>query len=145
MRASSKLRSPFREEVEGERFAPDTPSAPRLARGGAAGRGRPGPEGTPTGGPPHHLGHGSDLEFRPAIYCKVVPISKSLYSVHPSVAANQKWIASLKEKTGRSLDEWLKLVKKSGPPTENELRAWLKSQQGLATMSAWWIAEYAGG
>ena len=74
-----------------------------------------------------------------------MPIPKSLYSVHPSVAANQKWIASLKEKTGRSLEEWLKLVKKSGPPTENELRAWLKSEHGLATMSAWWIAQHAGG
>jgi hypothetical protein len=61
------------------------------------------------------------------------------------VAANQKWIASLKEKTGRSLEEWVKLVKKSGPPTENERRAWLKSEHGLATMSAWWIAEHAGG
>jgi hypothetical protein len=74
-----------------------------------------------------------------------VPIPKSLYGVHPSVAANQKWIASLKEKTGRSLEEWLKIVKKSGPSTENERRAWLKSEHGLATMSAWWIAEYAGG
>jgi hypothetical protein len=83
--------------------------------------------------------------IRPAIYCKVVPTPKSLYSVHPSVAMNQKWIASLKEKTGRSLEEWLKLVKKSGPPTENERRAWLKSEHGLATMSAWWIAEHAGG
>jgi hypothetical protein len=61
------------------------------------------------------------------------------------VAANQKWIASLKEETGRSLEEWLKLVKKSGPPTGAERRAWLKSEHGLATMSAWWIAEYAGG
>ena len=81
------------------------------------------------------------------IYCKVVPTAKtrSLYSVHPSVAMNQKWIATLKDKTGRSLEEWLKLVKKSGPPAENERRAWLKSEHGLATMSAWWIAEHAGG
>ncbi len=58
---------------------------------------------------------------------------------------NQKWIASLKEKTGRSLEEWMKVVRKSGPPTDNERRAWLKSEHGLATMSAWWIAEHAGG
>jgi hypothetical protein len=57
----------------------------------------------------------------------------------------QKWAASLKEKTGRSLEEWLKLVKKSGPATGNEHRAWLKSEHGLPPMSAWRIAELAGG
>ena len=30
----------------------------------------------------------------------------------------QKWIAELKQKTGRSLDEWLKFIKKEGPLTE---------------------------
>jgi Domain of unknown function (DUF5655)/Domain of unknown function (DUF4287) len=58
---------------------------------------------------------------------------------------NQKWIASLKEKTGRSLEEWLKLVKKSGPPTEEDRRDWLKNDNGLPTMSAWRIAELADG
>ena len=57
----------------------------------------------------------------------------------------QKWVADLKEKTGRSLDEWLNLVKKSGPPTEKERREWLKSEHGLGTNSAWWIAERAEG
>src|SRR5215471_13777290 len=71
--------------------------------------------------------------------------SKSLYSVHPGVLMTQKWVATLKEKTGRSLEEWLKLVKKSGPPTEKERREWLKSEHGLPTNSAWCIAERAGG
>jgi hypothetical protein len=57
----------------------------------------------------------------------------------------QKWAATLKEKTGRPLDEWVKLVRKHGPVTENERRAWLKSEHGLPTMSAWRIAEFAGG
>ena len=56
----------------------------------------------------------------------------------------RKWVATLKEKTGRSIEEWLQLVGKSGPPTENERRAWLKSEHGLPTMSAWRIAECAG-
>jgi hypothetical protein len=51
----------------------------------------------------------------------------------------------LKEKTGRSRDEWLKLVKKSGPPTEKERREWLKSAHGLGTNIAVWIAEKAEG
>ena len=57
----------------------------------------------------------------------------------------QKWVASLKERTGRSIEEWLKLVKKSGPSTEKERREWLKSEHGLPTNSAWWIAERACG
>ena len=34
----------------------------------------------------------------------------------------QKWVADLKAKTGRSLDEWLALVKKSGPTGDRERR-----------------------
>jgi hypothetical protein len=52
---------------------------------------------------------------------------KSIYGVHPGVLMTQKWIAELKQKTGRTLDEWLKLIKKEGPPTEKERRDWLKT------------------
>ena len=44
--------------------------------------------------------------------------TKTLYSVHPGIQMVQKWVATLKEKTGRSLDEWLALIKKSGRKTE---------------------------
>ena len=71
--------------------------------------------------------------------------TKSVYSVHPGVLMTRKWVATLKEKTGRSLDEWLELVKKSGPATEKERRDWLKKEHGLGTNSAWWIAERAEG
>ena len=70
---------------------------------------------------------------------------KSIYGVHPGVLTTQKWIAELKQKTGRSLDEWLKLIKQAGPPTENERRDWLKSKFGLGTNSAWWLAERSFG
>jgi len=70
---------------------------------------------------------------------------KNLYSVHPGVEMVQKWVATLKERTGRSLEEWLALVEKSGPKTEAERREWLKSKHGLGTNSAWWIAERAAG
>ncbi|HLG13829.1 MAG TPA: DUF5655 domain-containing protein [Blastocatellia bacterium] len=70
---------------------------------------------------------------------------KSIYGVHPGVAMMRKWLDELPEKTGRSLDEWIALVKKSGPPTEKERRDWLKSAYGLGTNSAWWIAERAAG
>ena len=66
---------------------------------------------------------------------------KSVYGVHPGVLMTVKWIAELKQKTGRSLDEWLKLIKQDGPPSEEERRDWLKSKFGLGTNSAWWLAE----
>lgn len=67
--------------------------------------------------------------------------TKSIYSVHPGVLMTQKWISELKQKTGRSLEEWLKLIKKEGPPEEKERRDWLKTKHGLGTNSAWWLAE----
>jgi hypothetical protein len=74
-----------------------------------------------------------------------MPKSKSPYSVHPGVLMTQKWAGTLKEKTGRTLEEWLALVKKSGPKSEKERREWLKKEHGLGTNSAWWIAERAEG
>jgi hypothetical protein len=70
---------------------------------------------------------------------------QSPYSVHPGVAMVQQWIATLPEKTGRSLEEWVRLVQEEGPPTEEERRQWLKVEHGLGTNSAWWIAERAEG
>ena len=57
----------------------------------------------------------------------------------------QKWVAELKSKTGRSLEEWLTLVKKEGPKDEKSRRAWLRTKHQLGTNSAWWIAERADG
>src|SRR5258707_10253681 len=70
---------------------------------------------------------------------------KSIYGVHPGVLMTQKWIAQLKQKTGRTLEEWLRLIKKEGPPTEKERRDWLKTKYGLGTNSAWWLAERSFG
>jgi hypothetical protein len=71
--------------------------------------------------------------------------TKSIYSVHPGVLMTQKWIGELKEKTGRSLEEWLKHIKKAGPKTEVERRQWLKDEHKLGTNTAWWLAERAEG
>lgn len=70
---------------------------------------------------------------------------KSIYGVHPGILMTQKWVAELKQKTGRSLDEWIRFVKKSGPKDEKEKREWLKEEHGLGTNAAWWIAERADG
>jgi Domain of unknown function (DUF5655)/Domain of unknown function (DUF4287) len=69
--------------------------------------------------------------------------SQSIYGVHPGVAMVQKSLADLKEKTGRSLEEWIALVKKEAPKGEKERREWLKVKHKLGMNSASWIAERA--
>lgn len=69
----------------------------------------------------------------------------SIYGVHPSVQMVQDWIATLKEKSGRSLEEWLTFIRKSGKASEEERRDWLKRELGLGTNTAWWLAERSCG
>ena len=57
----------------------------------------------------------------------------------------QKWLAELEEKTGRSMEEWIALVKKEGPRDEKSRREWLKTKHKMGTNSASWIAERAEG
>jgi uncharacterized protein DUF5655/uncharacterized protein DUF4287 len=71
--------------------------------------------------------------------------SKSGYDVHPSVAMVQNTIAGLKEKTGRSLDEWVRLAQKEGPAEEKKRREWLKTTHSLGTNYAQWIAAQSVG
>jgi len=67
------------------------------------------------------------------------------YDVHPGLAMVQSVVAGMKEKTGRSLEEWLALIEKSGPASEKERRAWLKQEHGLGMNYAGWIAEHSVG
>jgi Domain of unknown function (DUF5655)/Domain of unknown function (DUF4287) len=67
------------------------------------------------------------------------------YSVHPGVLSTQTWIQALPEKTGRSLEEWIRFIQEEGPPTEQERRDWLKAEHKLGTNSAWWLAERSVG
>jgi hypothetical protein len=71
--------------------------------------------------------------------------TKSSYDVHPSLAMYQTSVANLKQKTGRSLEEWLKFVEKEGPTSEKERRDWLKAKHGLGSNYAGWIAECSVG
>jgi hypothetical protein len=67
------------------------------------------------------------------------------YDLHPSARLMQSVTAGMKEKTGRSLDEWLQMVKKEGPRGEKECAAWLKQEHGLGTNYAAWIAARSSG
>jgi hypothetical protein len=70
---------------------------------------------------------------------------KTLYSVHPSSKMAMNVIANMKEKTGRSLEEWVALVNKKGPADEKGRTAWLKQEHGLGTNYAGWITEVSFG
>jgi uncharacterized protein DUF5655/uncharacterized protein DUF4287 len=71
--------------------------------------------------------------------------TKPSYDVHPSLSMFQNMLAGLKQKTGRTLEEWIKFVAKEGPAGEKERREWLKAKHGLGTNYAWWIAERSVG
>jgi hypothetical protein len=73
------------------------------------------------------------------------PKKRSIYGVHPGVLVTQKWIMELKQKTGRTLEEWLAFIKKEGPKDEQSRRDWLKTRYGLGTNTAWWLAERSVG
>jgi hypothetical protein len=70
---------------------------------------------------------------------------ESPYGVHPGVAKMQKWVADLKEKTGKTIEEWAKVIKKDGPATTKERRDWLKQEYQVGTNTAWQLADYAEG
>lgn len=54
-------------------------------------------------------------------------------------------VAGMKEKTGRSLDEWVALVNKKAPKDDKERAAWLTVEHGLGTNYAGWIVDVSNG
>lgn len=71
--------------------------------------------------------------------------AQSIYSVHPSVAYAQAIINNLPKTTDRSIEEWIALVKKSGPREEKERREWLKKNYKLGGTTAWMIVDRVEG
>ena len=69
----------------------------------------------------------------------------SIYGVHPGVAMIQNAIAGLPARTGRSLDEWIAVIKKHGPKDDTARREWLKKTHKLGTNYAGWLADAAAG
>lgn len=70
---------------------------------------------------------------------------KSPYSLHPGYAMETTAMAKLIERTGKTLEQWMKIVKKSGLPTAKERAEWLESEHGLTTNYASWVADRADG
>jgi hypothetical protein len=67
------------------------------------------------------------------------------YGVHPGVQTMMNWERSLPEKTGRSLEQWIALVRTKAPKTRADRREWLTREHGLGTNSSWHIVDRAEG
>jgi hypothetical protein len=76
---------------------------------------------------------------------KVTTIEGSRYSMHPGFSMEEASIRNLHKQTGKTLDEWIEIVKRSGYTTEKEQAAWLRTEHGIGTNTAGWIAERAAG
>ena len=65
---------------------------------------------------------------------------KMTYDLHPAVSMVQSIMAGMKQKTGRTVEEWIDFIEREGPAGEKQRREWLKSRHGLGTNYAGWIA-----
>jgi hypothetical protein len=69
--------------------------------------------------------------------------TRTLYATHPAILYSQKILENLPEKTGRPVDEWVELLRKSGLEGEKERSKWLKTEHGLGGTTAALIANVA--
>lgn len=67
------------------------------------------------------------------------------YCVHPGIAQLQDWLAKLKDRTGKSLPEWLACIEREAPKDEKTRREWLKAKHNMGTVNASWLAERSVG
>ncbi len=68
-----------------------------------------------------------------------------LYSPHPGLEYMKAVIENLKDRTGKSMTQWAKVVKKDGPTTAKDQRAWLKKEFGLGGTTVMAITENIAG
>jgi hypothetical protein len=62
------------------------------------------------------------------------------FADHPAVAHQQAIIANLEKNTGKTLDQWVRLVKKAPAKTRKDRVQWLEAAHGLGQTSAFVIA-----
>jgi hypothetical protein len=67
------------------------------------------------------------------------------YSVHPSISYRQAIADNLAKTTGKSIDEWVRLIKKTGPSDDRACLEWLKKQHKLGGTTASVISQHAFG
>ncbi len=62
--------------------------------------------------------------------------TKARYATHPGYAMQDAIISNLKQKTRKSLGEWIRVVKESGPSAKKERAQWLKAKHRLGGTTA---------
>jgi hypothetical protein len=72
---------------------------------------------------------------KPAAKTKKIPYATSVVA-----AMEEKFLARVQEKTGKSYEAWRRLLVKEGPTGSKERVAWLKKQHGLPSMTAHFLA-----
>src|SRR5579859_2461140 len=70
---------------------------------------------------------------------------KSIYGVHPGVQMMADWIADLQARSGKSLEEWVAVIKRDGPNDVKACREWLKATHGFGINAARWLTDRAHG
>src|SRR3984893_11851279 len=73
------------------------------------------------------------------------PKPNSVYAIHPSVVMEEKIIAGLKAKSGRSLEEWVEVIRMSGPSGDNKRAESMKKEHKVGTNYAGRLAMRAEG
>jgi hypothetical protein len=71
--------------------------------------------------------------------------NKVAYGVHASVQHMAAIASNLPAKTGKRLEDWIRLLEDSGPTSDKERMDWLKSAHGLGRDTAMTIVEFAEG
>lgn len=69
----------------------------------------------------------------------------SIYSIHPGFSMIESSRRNILERTGKTWEDWVEILRRDGPEGEAEQRAWLKSEHGFTTNYALWIVEEANG
>ncbi|MFO0807499.1 MAG: DUF5655 domain-containing protein [Gemmataceae bacterium] len=72
-------------------------------------------------------------------------VSVGIYSPHPSIQYARNVLAKLERTSGKTVDEWIKVTKNSGLPTEKERQEWLQLEHKLGSNTSWWLAEMSFG
>src|SRR5262249_45340941 len=70
---------------------------------------------------------------------------KAPFAERPAVAHMNAMLKNLKARTGKNIDDWVKLTKKSRGKTRKEQLAWLRKEQGLGMATGMLITKILNG
>jgi hypothetical protein len=69
----------------------------------------------------------------------------SPYSIHPMFSMIESSKRTIVERTGKTYEDWLEILRAEGPQEEREQREWLKREHAFTSNYALWIVEGLAG